>query len=276
MTNVLVIDGKEYTPATIAGPHFGYTKDYLLMLIKGGKIDGQKIGNKWYVHEPSTKIFFEEAAEKRKEKRRHMSEERKAELYAYTRDRIHSVSLEKSAHRKSISHVRMAIAETCMVVLIGFSLGTTAYMGSVNHIAAVQGGGEPNFFKYIAISLYDFINPQKEIAPSFVPIEGASRVENNGVGAPTEDISIERTTATATPSTTTEAFIVAPEDALPANSVGAIRESFSDDVMVTPDSSNPDTGVVVPIFKDGEGESYRFLMVPINAEGGTSENKVGE
>jgi len=63
------INGKTYTPATDVGKHFGYTKDYILMLVKQGKIEGEKVGNKWYAYLPSATEYFNIAKQEQAERR---------------------------------------------------------------------------------------------------------------------------------------------------------------------------------------------------------------
>lgn len=213
MTNVLIVDGKEFVPATLAGKHFGYTKDYLLMLIKGGKIDGQKIGHKWYVHIPSAEEHFRRAEKERVVWRKVFSLERKAEL-------------RKSVHIKTSHGHHTALVETLVIVIIGLSLGVTGYVGSDIQRASVHGENTQQFLGELALSLYTAVTPVEEQA--------------------------------------TPALIVAPADTFTEDRVSEIQDSFSDPVIVSVDSENSDTGIITPIFKDGErGSEYRFLMVPV-------------
>ncbi len=87
MSSQLILEGKKYTPATLVGERFGYTKEYILLLIKQGKIDGKKIGHKWYAHIPSADHHFKTAARLREVRRKEISESRKAELHAHTKAR---------------------------------------------------------------------------------------------------------------------------------------------------------------------------------------------
>jgi hypothetical protein len=262
-----MIEGKEYVPATIAGRHFGYTKDYLLMLIKGGKIDGKKIGNRWYVHLPSAERFFTLAVTKREERRKRISEERKAELRQYAQVQnsgsVKTVSIKKQKRSASatVSHVRAALIETFVVVIVGLMLGVTGYVGTVQHTAAVSEGGEQSFLKYLATALYNFISPADEIHSVTVPVVGQrqSTPAQNADTLDTSAISAHIGTTTQT------ALIVAPDTVFTSTTVDSVRDSFSDEVHVATDPAHPDTGVVTPVFKNGNGEPYRFLMVPVNA-----------
>lgn len=233
MANTLTVEGKEYVPATVAGKHFGYTKDYLLMLIKEGKIEGQKIGNKWYVHIPSAEEHFSVASKARELRRREISLERKAEL-------------RKNAHvKKSHTHAT-ALVETLVIVIIGLSLGATGYVGSgAFQYASVQNDNARNFFENVALSMYSFVTPATQELAETVVSEPQSEVIQGVV-------------------TEAPAFIVAPAEGFSEGVVNDVRESFSDPVDVVVDPENPDTGIITPIFKDGKkGDEYRFLMVPV-------------
>lgn len=242
MTSVLIIDGKEFVPATIAGKHFGYTKDYILLLIKQNHFDGQKIGNKWYVNIPSAEKYFKMARAHREARKKIVSEERKVELKKYSETRTQS---------KKSSHHSMVI-EVLAVVVIALSIGTTGYFGTNQYQASVH-AGEIGFFENIARSLYAFINPshtinvETNIPSQAIPVQMGSSV----IGA-------HEATGTQ------PSLIVAPDKFFTATSVASIQDSFSDPVTITVDSENPNTGIITPVFKDGkQGEEYRFLMVPV-------------
>lgn len=232
MANALTIEGKEYVPATIAGKHFGYTKDYLLMLIKEGKIEGQKIGNKWYAHIPSAEEHFRVASEARENRRRQISLERKAEL-------------KKNSQVKKSHTQTTALVETLAIVVIGLSLGATGYVGSgALQYASVQNNDARTFFENVARSVYSFATPEQQVAET---ITGDVR----GVQTQSEVHEVP-------------ALIVAPAEDFTEGAASDVRDSFSDPVEVVVDAENPDTGIITPVFKDGKkGDEYRFLLVPV-------------
>ncbi len=43
-----------------------------------------------------------------------------------------------------------------------------------------------------------------------------------------------------------------------------IKSSFSDEVKVIP--TDESSGIIVPIFREKEGEEYLYLMVPVTKE----------
>lgn len=239
MSGTLIIDGKEFVSATIAGKQFGYTKDYLLLRIKQGYIEGQKIGNKWYVHLPSAENYFRTAEIERETRKRVMSMERKEEIKRY------------ASSRKSVTH-HAAVIETLVIVVIGLSLGATGYLGTTTmNQASVHDG----FFSSLARSLYLLITP---------PPETRSIHVNTPIETSAED---ESAISARVGTTSYTSLIVAPEELFTTTTVEEIQDSFSDPVSVSVDPENPDTGIITPIFKDGKQRNeYRFLMVPVKTE----------
>lgn len=241
MSNVLSVDGKEYVSAIAAGKHFEYSKDYMLLLIKQGKIDGRKIGNKWYVHIPSAEVFFKESKEKRSLRRREVSQARKIELKEYTKVRV--------APKR-----RRVLVETLLVLVLAVTVGATGFVGTSGQVATVS-GSDAGFFEKLAMSLYDFVSPndvvETDIGSSFAQIETIP--DTTMVGAVSAHVG----------TTTYTSLVVAPDELFTATTIEEIKDSFSDSVEVSVDPENPETGIITPIFKDSKGEDYRFLMVPI-------------
>ena len=242
MTSVLTVDGKEYIPAADAAKDFGYTKDYLLVLAKGKKIDGKKIGNRWYIEPSSTEEFFKQAKLKREEWKRQVSEERKIELREYVGD-VHK------------AHHRTALVETLVIIIIGLSLGAVGYLGVSPQTAQVQ-RGDYGFFENIARSLYALIAPLDTTTETRV-----SSSESNAHVAQLSTSGSEVATSAGT--TTYTSIVVAPDEVMTAETIEAIQDSFSDEVEVSVDPDKPQTGIIIPIFKDHDGDTYRFVMVPV-------------
>lgn len=244
MSSTLTIDGKEYVTAVLAGKKFGYTKDYLLMLAKQGKIDGQKIGNRWYINSTSAELFFKDAKKRKTERSMQVREERKLELKKHTR-----------VKRKG--YAKAALVETLVIVIIGLSLGATGYIGTSSNVASAQ-NAEYGFFENFAIAIYEFFSPRTEITESY-------KTEMRAEGTSGSSSTIEETAISANiESVTHTSLVVAPDEIFTATTIESVENSFSDEVRVSVDPDNPDTGIIIPIFKEREGEAYRFLMVPVH------------
>lgn len=251
MSQTLTINGIEFVPAGAAGKRFGYSRDYMLTLAREGKINGQKIGHRWYINIASGERYFAEAKVVREERKQQISYERKIELKSHevVRSRVNTRSL---------------VLETAAVIAISLLIGATGYIGinpqTDNRALAVE--GDTSFFKQLAISFFNFISPRDTTVVTTHEIGKVALEENTG-----EDISQKINTAAVTNGTTTfTSLVVAPDQVLTTTTIKSIRESFSDDVSVSIDPQNPDTGIIIPHFKDGDGESYRYLIVPVNKE----------
>lgn len=60
----------------------------------------------------------------------------------------------------------------------------------------------------------------------------------------------------------TSGLVVLPPGAQASTSLLDITNSFSDEVVVLPDASGQ-SGVITPIFKSGQGDSYLYILTPI-------------
>ena len=240
MSSSLPFEEKKFAPAAFAGKQFGYSKDYLLLLIKNGKIEGKKVGNKWHVNLISAEAFFATAEKERIQKRKQMSIERKLEL----RERDTS---------KDRAQRRTALLETLVILIIGLSMGATGYLGTSSQTgSAVE--SKTSFFENLAVSLYRFVSGDEETV-----IVKTGNTESDMSLSVTDER--EKNTGTTKPQ---PSLVVAPIENFSATAVDFVRDSFSDEVDVTVDPENSDTGIVIPKFRDTEGEAYRFLMVPVS------------
>jgi hypothetical protein len=238
MSSVLHIDGVEFHPAAFAAEQVGYTREYILLLAREEKVLGKKIQNKWYVHMPSVRDYFASAMREQEDRRRAISLERKREL------ELHAESHAKSDARLArLNRRHTAIFETCTVVAIGLVLGATAHLGiQTQQTASVASA--PDFINALALSLYQSVSMQSgAIRSGMVTNEPASPEA---------------------PADTTNAHTPVDGGVIVGTTVDAVQNSFSDAVHVSFDALNPFIAIVTPIFKSGEGEPYRFLLLPVD------------
>ncbi len=251
MHDTLTFNGKKYVTATTAGKHFGYSKEYVLMLIKAGKIEGEKVKHKWFVEVTSVEVYFAYAKQEREARLRKLSEIRKLEL----ENRSAQVSKSPSTSFFSVGRqARVALLETLVIVILGISIGSLSYVGVTAPTASVASSDfEYGFFEELALSVYNFVysfnsESRDEILSMSHPSNNNSHSVLHGVGT-----------------TTHTSFAISPNDlfTLTTTSINSITESFSDDVAVSLDPDNLNTAVITPQFRDGTGEEYRFIMVPV-------------
>ncbi len=245
MSSTLTIEDKEYVTATVAGRHFEYTKEYILYLIKQGKIDGRKVGHKWYVNIPSAEVFFRDAQEVRTQRNNEIREVRKIELKQHTK-------------AKAPSKHHAVLVETLAVLVLALGIGTAGYMGTTTGAqTATVSESNVSFFESFANSIFSFFSPQDAVVFTKEVIPTTPASQNQNTASAFDGVSAQIGTTTHT------AIVVAPGEIFTATTVQAVRESFSDPVEVSVDPANADTGVITPIFKGSDSEEYRFLMVPI-------------
>lgn len=251
MSSILTINGKEYVPAIVAGKHFGYTKDYLLLLIKQGYIDGQKIGNKWYVNLPSATQHFKTASAKREVRKKLISEERKQELRTHMR-----AQAKLKSNRSSVFPVALVTGVVAVV------MGMTAYTGyvEVNTQQASVPQDTYRFLEGMARSLYAFLTPTE-----YAIVDGVTATSSTTTVSSVATVAHEAVSAHIG-TTTYTSIIVAPDELFTATTIESIQDSFSDPVNVSIDPHNPQTGIITPVFKKGAGDAYRFVMVPVTQQ----------
>jgi hypothetical protein len=257
MSESLIFDEKKYMSATVAGKYFGYTKDYMLMLAKQGKIDGKKIGHKWFIYLPSAEAYFISAKYDREVRRRELSDSRKRELEARVAEVVKVEKERQEIIARKLSHTRVALLETLVIVFLGISVGSFGYLGSTNPASLVQTENQ-SVFKTLAISVYNFFTGVETEDRKEPYVSQNVLVSELGQGESSVSMHLGTTTHTS--------LIVAPEEVIQMTDLESVEQSFSDSVSVSFDEGNANAGVVTPQFRDGEGESYRFLMVPIQVQ----------
>jgi hypothetical protein len=250
MSHVLTINGRDYIPAGRVGKHFGYTRDYILTLAREGKIDGQKVGHRWYVNLESAENFFSSAKIIREERKNTIREERKAELRTY--------AVKQKAHSRA-----SRVLEVSAIAMVGVIIGLTGFIANSDDLRtqmALSYASDAPFLEKLAVSLYNLISPEPQVMEKIEVIEYVPDEEEDVTKDARYEESATRTTRTS--------LVVGPGEVLTTTELESIQASFSDDVSISIDPHNPDVGVIIPHFKDGNGEEYRYLIVPVT-EGGT-------
>lgn len=240
MSSILQIDGTEYHPAGDAAEFLGYTREYLLMLAKAGKIDGKKISNKWYIHLPSAEQFFVTQKDIKENRSRTVSEERAREFEVHAVRKEHD---ERLKHRMGRGVV--ALAETVAVFAIGVFLGTSGYVGmqAANQQASLAAAS--NVIDTLALSLYRLVIPATVVTPTATYVAEIT---------PASVSAVENTKPW------TGELVHSP--------ASAIEDSFSDNIQLILDTEKS-IAVVTPVFKNSEGNATRFLLTPIETGSST-------
>ncbi len=245
MSETLSLSGQEFIPATIAGKHFGYTGDYISKLAREGQVEGTKIGNQWFVTNASVQAFVEHKTIEKTEHYARVREARKRELVEY------ATKNEEAHAEKSRTHRMSALIQTLVILILGLSVGASGYIIRTTPLPQNASLASTSFsgLERLAVMVYTFVSGEKKTAPAI-----------NTFTVPTADLAATPAYAT----TTHTSLVVAPEEVFTTTTIESVRDSFSDEVSVSVDPLHPDTGIIVPHFKEKDGEAYRFLMVPVN------------
>jgi hypothetical protein len=237
MPKIIVIDNVEFIPASRAGKFVGYTPDYVSKLARENKIRATRNGRHWYVDLASLE-FFKDAAQQEKHLRADdIRAERKLEQKLYRQQAVDAGT------------PFFALAQTAIVVLLGFWLGAGGYFVISDRDQQAQ--VRHNALERLAIAVYELFSPNERLEETTSIVEVREGEPNYRV-----------TTEGAESTTTFTSLIVAPDELFTEEQVAEVRSSFSDEVEVSIDPEHPDTGIITPIFKDRRGEEYRFLMMP--------------
>jgi hypothetical protein len=221
-----------------AGRLFGYTNDYIARLAREKKIIGSQHGRQWYVDPQSVELFIKKAEEAKRQQAEKVSKERRQEREVFIGNvQVSTVSIP----RKMVPPTRAsALARAGLVLAAGVLVGAVVF-NTTQHSPSREAlsAGVFSALRAFATELYGMGGGKRvEEEPQVPPAEPLKGPLSHGV----------------------EGMIVTPVEAAAS---GTVAQSFSDDVTVTYDEVGSG-GVITPHFKSGDGEGYRFLMVPLN------------
>ena len=261
MSNSSTLEEINFIPAGDAAKQFGYTKEYLLMLAKDGKISGKKEGHKWFVDTASVENFFKGAEIERNVRRKKISEERKKEFERHVKSSYDLVSTAPLRQKRKST----ASLEFVSVMLVGLTVGLLGYLGTNTPTSSTYADVQAKnlgFVDQLAFSLSSFFGSR---TADSVPVQNVT--SENSTDTAVSQNTIQNNGSEIIPEESrSSALIVAKESELNSESAAEIAASFSDEVRVEADPQNPGTGIVIPQFKSSDGEAYRFLLVPIQTE----------
>ncbi len=239
-------DIEDFIPGSEAARIAGYTSDYIAKLARDGKVLGKRVGKAWHVSIASLNAFKEQSEREKRERNEQIRQERLREQAATAvsaapfaiKTPIASpfvIPVRARMHRR-----RRALMQTAVIVFVGLATGIGSYGVYTGDMSALVGRVE--------VALQGAVLGQGEV-PAATQESVAQTVS--------PDASLFSDHATEMPTT-----IIAPDSVLTAEHAQVIRDSLSDDVTILPDPEQSDTGIIIPHFKDADGEPYRFLTLP--------------
>ncbi len=262
MSQSLQVNNTEYVKASTAARAVGYTSDYVGRLAREKKILATQVGRQWFIDLESLKQFISTADKKKSEQRKKLRSVRKAEhLVHQSKVQQSSLALAVDSHsdsdQKEISRgVVPAIVATLAVVLSGIGIGTVSVYGTNTPAVLAEHMIKQVELESLAVAVYTGFSPAGDQSMASSPVARGVSVDGSAEGG---------TDHTAPIVDSVSSGLVVMDGAVSEATVAAVRDSFSDEVAVEVDPVESDTGLVTPIFRERSGDSYRFLLVPVEA-----------
>ncbi|MFT5036442.1 MAG: hypothetical protein ACI9VM_000002 [Candidatus Azotimanducaceae bacterium] len=236
---------KKYLIASDAAKLIGYSSDYVTRLAREEKIVAKQINRKWFIEIDSLKLFSLVGEAEKRVRKEKLREERISERAIMLREANEQV-LGVHVQPSQVS----ALMQTAVLSLCLFVLGNLLWVSLESDL---ETSGILAGVSEIGSSFSDRI---------FQTASFAFILSQNDAPTPNTDLRVLNDTPSSDPQF--QGIVVFENEDMSAQAIDAVRESFSDEVRI--DFEGDDTGVITPVFKDREGDDYRFLLVPVNAE----------
>lgn len=242
---------KNYLPAKEVASLVGYTPDYVTRLAREQKVAAERRGRQWFVDADSVKLFLLEAEDKKRTRSTQIRDERFSE-----RAKFHNQVVEEkialAIHSTSyVAFLQTAIFGLCLFVsvnLIWFSIEENL------HVERISDG----------VSSIGSTLKEQIIEPIPNALDQVAAFAFSADSHPDDAVYVAPagTDTTDSHSPDFQGVILLDDEQVTDEKLHELRSSFSDEVRVEFDDR--DTGVVTPVFRGNEGDSYRFLLVPID------------
>lgn len=248
-------DTQNLLPAKEVAGLVGYTSDYVTRLAREGKIDAVNEGRQWLVDPDSVKLFSLQAAAEKRERALQLREKRIQERALTVRATEAAKIDEEVVTSAQGAVLQTVVLTTCLFLVVHVfwfaaesRLNLDALVGGVSVVAEriSQSVIEPIPDLFSQVAAYAFVAFQKDDTE----IGDAVMFESDAVSSNDPDF---------------QGVVIMEDGGAHQEYLDTIRSSFSDDVEVEFDAE--DSGVIRPTFTERDGESYRFLLVPVNTSG---------
>jgi hypothetical protein len=252
----LAIDGKVYISSNRASEIAGYSKDYVGQLCRSGKLECRRVNRLWWVDEGSI--------------RKHVAETMKS----------NRTSFRSTANVATLKEVVPSVPNTIVHLAEGgiVTEPTLAIIGEAGPEAVVPlsgvndlSGDAPSL-----VSGYTAKTPISRKASLIVVIALIFALGSISLAALFSPASREPATISQTVSDTENsanaisgaygglAVVPSQGSTTDAKLAQSIRNSFSDNVTVSPDKSGT-AGVITPEFRSVQGHDFLYVLVPVKA-----------
>lgn len=255
MNRKITINEKELKPSATLAREFGYSIDYISKLAREGKVEATKVGRQWFVEMTSLKNFVDNISKKKEINRIRLRAQRKIELESYSIQKSDQKIHSQDYFRNRFG--RVSVFDPSHSFVRYFDIATSAIGSFLVIIAGVLFSMviSPSEFHdwYASLDREWFLKTNPYDMKSSDVIAGAfgSWVE------PKETSYVSSTHDNSQPSSGLVVF----SEYKSKSELDRVRASFSDEVEVKFESD--DVGVITPVFLNGRGDEYQFLMVPV-------------
>ncbi len=272
MKDALILQDKKYISAKRAAVIFGYSSDYVGQLCREGKIECTMVGRSWFVSEESVL--------------KHKVSSSDSKISSDDSVKIVSVPVEPqvpvipSSTTESFlgpnKTVRDFISEPEPVLNPVYSVSTTNVLSALSGISAISIDKEIEKVERKQSENIKIKTPEPpKVVESNTVLKKKSNVFDlslvlillllSAILFGKNFISYFPYSSKDIVATVLNGVVVAPSStsSLEDESIkNDLRNPFSDEVTIKPDSSGT-SGVIVPVFKESNGDDFLYVMVPV-------------
>ena len=245
-------ESQKYVSPREAAMRIGYTSDYVTRLAREGKIAAQRNGKKWIIDLESLKLFSLQVEADKRTRSEELREERLHERYRVLKD----AREDALASQVEVS-TKFALLQTVAVVAIIFVTAHVVWFAVESDIdTTALANGVASVGENISETILEPIpNLFSQTANSVSATQAEWPSKQQGFDVP------PRVTQSDDPDFGGVIFISESEN---RERVAAIRGTFSDEVEV--DFESDEAGVITPVFREREGDSYRFRLEQVESD----------
>lgn len=245
---------EKFLPAKEVAELVGYTPDYVSRLAREGKVAAERRSRGWFVDPESVKLFLLTAEKKKRSRNDQIRDERLRE-----RARFHNEVAEaemSTAITQTQSHALLQTVAVSLCLFIAASLVWFSVEENVR-IARIAAGADE-----VVVMLKDrILSPIPAVISQVASYAFITQTqvhdEVGGASMVTSDTADSR-------SSDFQGVILVNGDTATQERIDELKESFSDEVRV--EFENDETGLITPVFREVDGDSFRFLLVPVHQE----------
>ena len=239
-----------------------YSQEYLSLRARQGKLKSVKFGRNWV----TKREWLDEYLQKVEE---------------YNNFKIKQVSPPKNLPVEPPTSInffqpQFAVAIVLTVVFLFTGLFLIKENSEIaidrvydnSHLAEIEkgsGGMLTDYFSWIGQQFFGvgkkFVQVY-EIANDFLERKISQTVSNFSTKEKTEVVQEPKTAQEPPPQPVEEGLVIIPSTDKDEETIKKIKESFSDEVKV--ELKDETSGIITPVFREGDGENYLYILVPIN------------